>query len=136
MSLGFSLESSSYPSPREGHVPGSEGLQDHVRRRYQSLEQVLALSGLQAEGNAPLGGVVMPEKEAALTMGGVLQERPHGPGVVPAGRLYLDDLGAQVGHELAAEVALLVGQLQDSNTRHGAGEGWVGQWAIGHPRAS
>ena len=52
-------------------------------------------------------------------MGHVVQEWADAPGVLSAGRLDLDDIGPQVGHHLAAPLALLVGQFEDSEPGQG-----------------
>jgi hypothetical protein len=56
-------------------------------------------------------------------MGDVIKERPHTAGCLAAGGFDLDDIGPQVAHEFAAELALFVGKFQDSQARQRAWEG-------------
>ena len=59
----------------------------------------------------------MPEREATLSMRQVIQKGTYTAGGFAPRRLNLDDVGSQVGHELAAPLPFLVGQLQHSHTR-------------------
>ena len=54
----------------------------------------------------------MPEREATLRVGFVIEERSDITCVLTTGRFNLDQVCAQIGHELAAELALFIGQLQ------------------------
>jgi hypothetical protein len=68
---------------------------------------------LQIERDAAFRGIVMPEKKAPLTMRYVVEKRPYQAGVLPTWRLDLDDIGPQIGHQLATELALLVSQFEN-----------------------
>ena len=92
-------------------VSGRVGLQEHVSCRHQAEEESLALRRFEIKGNAALGGIIVPEVEAALRMRNVIEERAYRAGVLPAGRLDLDDVGTKVCHQFAAELALLVRKL-------------------------
>jgi len=70
-------------------------------RKFQNapfkLSETPALN-FQVEGDAPLGGVVMPEGKAALTVRYVIQEWSHHAGRFASRGFDLDDLGTQIGH--------------------------------------
>jgi hypothetical protein len=64
-------------------------------------------------------------------MGDVAEEWPYGAGYLAAGRLDFDDVGPQIAHQLTAELALFVGQLQYSQARQGAKRGLdIGHFSI------
>jgi hypothetical protein len=67
----------------------------------------------QIQGDAALGRVVVPEGEAALRVRRVIQKGPNAARRLAAGRFDLDHVGTEVCHELAAELALFVRQLQN-----------------------
>jgi hypothetical protein len=46
----------------------------------------------------------------------VVEKWAYASGVLASGRLHLDDVGAEIGHHLAAELALLVSQFQDQES--------------------
>ena len=54
----------------------------------------------------------MPEVQAPLPLRHVLVEGPHGPGCLPAGRLYLDDVRSHFSHLLATPLTFLISKLQ------------------------
>jgi hypothetical protein len=53
----------------------------------------------------------MPERKATVRVGDVFVKRAYGAGVLPTSGLDLDYVGAQVSHQLAAELAFFVGQF-------------------------
>ena len=55
----------------------------------------------------------MPERQAAFRVGNVVEEWPDMAAGLAARRFDLDDVGAEVAEQLAAELALFVGQFQD-----------------------
>ena len=64
----------------------------------------------------------MPEVEAPFGVGFVVQERADVPGFLAAWRLYLDNVGAHVGHQLPAELGVFIGQLQHPQSGQRAGQ--------------
>src|SRR6266545_497613 len=83
---------------------------------------------LQVEGDASFGRVIVPEGQAALRMGNIVKEWPHAADRLATGGFDLDDIGPQVAQEFATELALFVGEIQDSQARQRAWEGL----GIGH----
>jgi hypothetical protein len=53
-------------------------------------------------------------------MGDIVKEWPHAARRLPTGGFDLDDIGPQVAHEFATELALFVGEFQDSQARQRA----------------
>ena len=102
-----------------GHVAGLERLQHHVGLGRQTPEQPATVLGLQGQGYAALGCVVMPEGEAPVPVGHILEERPNRPRLLASRRLNLDDVCAHIGQQLAAPLAFLIGELQHSNSGEG-----------------
>jgi hypothetical protein len=93
-------------------VSRRERLQQHVGGQDETSQQVAAVFGLEVERDATLARVVVPEVEATLGVRRILVERPNIPLSCSLRRLDLDDIGAEVRHQLAAPLALLVGELQ------------------------
>jgi hypothetical protein len=58
----------------------------------------------------------MPEVQTAFRVRDVVEKWAYASGVLASGRLHLDDVGAEIGHHLAAELALLVSQFQDQES--------------------
>jgi len=52
----------------------------------------------------------------------VVDERPDAAARLATRRLDLDDLGAEITEQFSAELARLVGQLQDAEAGQGAGQ--------------
>mgnify|MGYP003693567423 CR=1 FL=1 len=90
-----------------------EGFQNDVRCRRQAPEKPAAVCGFQIEGNAALGRVVVPERQAALRVRDVVEERPDVAAGLAAGRFDLDHIGPEIAEQLAAELALFIRELQD-----------------------
>src|SRR4029453_155523 len=57
-------------------------------------------------------GVVIPERQAVLGVWDVVEKWPEPPAPLAARRLNLNDVGAEIAQQLAAEMAGFVGQLQ------------------------
>jgi hypothetical protein len=53
----------------------------------------------------------MPERKATVRVGDVFVKWAYRAGVLPSSRFDLDNVGAQVSHQLAAKLALFVGQF-------------------------
>ena len=70
--------------------------------------------GLQIEGNAAFGRVVVPERQAAVRVGSVVEEWANAAVALAAGRFDLDHISAEVAEQLAAELAGFIRELQDS----------------------
>jgi len=102
------------------HEPGGEVLGHHVRPLDQPQEEGVALRLLEVDGDAALVGV--EEQEEHRVEAGHL--RPVAPRLLAAGRLDLDDVGAEPAQELGAGGARLeLGEIQDPD---------AGQRVIGH----
>ena len=97
--------------PQRAQAPRRERLQHHVGARREPPQNGLALRPLYVQRHAPLGRVVVPEVEAAFPVRHVVQERPDRAGGMAARRLDLHHVRAEVGHQLAAELPLLVRKL-------------------------
>lgn len=64
----------------------------------------------------------------------VVQEWADTPGRITRRRLDLDDIGAHIAQQTAAEMALQIGQVEDPKTfeRHSMAGFWMGQSAVNH----
>ena len=94
-------------------------------------EQLAPVRGFQIEGDAAFGRVVVPERQAALRVRDVVEERPDMAAALAAGRFDLDHIGAEVAEQLAAELALFVRELQDPQACQRARQGLgIGHWSI------
>src|SRR5438094_395566 len=94
-------------------------LQQHVGGGDQRAELILALRLTQVEHDGTLPAVVLPEEQRALRILSVLVKGTDAARGAAAGRLYLDDVGAQPGQSQAAVFRLLVGQLDDADPCEG-----------------
>ncbi len=74
---------------------------DHDIRLRDQLHQPLALAG-QVEDNAVFVGVEIQEQAALFGVGHAVRKRAALPDHVPAGLFDLDDLGAEIGHQLGS----------------------------------
>ena len=97
------------------------GLEQDVGARDERAEALAILLLLEIEHERLLAAVVVPEEERALGVFLVLVERPDAARRVAAGRLDLDDLGAEAGQRQPAVLGLLVGELDDADAGEGAG---------------
>ncbi len=91
------------------------GFEQDVGARDERAEAVVVLLLLEIEHERFLAAVVIPEEERALGTFLVFVERPDLARGVAAGRLDLDDLGAQPRERQPAVLRLLVGELDDAN---------------------
>ena len=103
-------------------TPGCR-LQQHVRGGDERAEPLPVLRLTQVEHDRALAAVVLPEEERALGIFPVLVEGPDAACGAAAGRLHLDDLGAQTRQRQAAVLGLLVGQLDDADAGQCAASG-------------
>src|SRR5439155_5085266 len=104
-----------------------------ARRRLQhdigggdERAELLAVALLtQIEHDRALPAVVLPEEQRALGIFAVLVEGTESPGGGSAGRLDLDDVGAEPRERQSTVFRLLVGQLDDTDAgeRATAGNG-------------
>ena len=102
-------------------------LQQNVGLRDEASQPLLPFRRGDVENDAPLAEVVVPEVEASLRVFHVLVEGADPARRAPLGRLDLDDVRAGAGQELAAELGLLVRQLQHP---------YVSEEALSHASAS
>src|SRR5262245_21599051 len=98
-----------------------ERLQDDICCRRQTPKKLSAVLNAEVEGHAALGGVVVPERQTAVLVWDIVEKGPHAARGLAAERLDLDDIGAQITEQLAAELSLLIGQLQNSQSCKRAG---------------
>ena len=63
-------------------------------------------------------------------MRNIVQERSYATGILATGRLDLDHIGPQVGHQLPTELPSLVGQLQHAQSRQGSVGGFAGPCVV------
>ena len=91
------------------------GLQQHVGGGDQRAEPIAVGRLAQIEHDGALAAVVLPEEQRALGILAVLVEGPDTARGTAAGRLHLDDVGAQPGQGQPTVLGLLVGQLDDAN---------------------
>ena len=91
-----------------------EGLEHDIGFRRQPPEQRPPALGLQVQCDAALGGVVVPERQAAVAMRLIVEKRADGPGFRTRRRFDLDHISAQIGHQLPGELALFIRQLEHS----------------------
>ena len=113
----FLLEAIRSPEPSDARKPGrnvSSMTSAVAARRRNSCAPI---SGFQIEGNAALGRVVVPERQAAVRMRDVVEKRPDMPAALAAGGFDLDHVGPKVAEQLAAELALFIGEFQDPQAR-------------------
>src|SRR5262249_36263177 len=83
--------------------------------------EAITVGGLgQVEHDRALAAVVLPEEQRALGILAVLIEGANPSRGVAAGRLHLDDVGAESRQRQPAVLSLLVRQLDDANAREGA----------------
>ena len=101
-------------------------LQQGVGAVQQTQEQVAPGRPGPIERDRALVEVVVPEVQAALGMGIVVQEGGQVAGGGAARRLDADDVGAHVRQQLAGERARLGLQLDDAEVREGAADRPVG----------
>ena len=76
----------------------------------------MAIGSAQIERDAAFGSIVIPEGQAALGVGDVVEKRPDLAAGLAAGRLDLDHIGAEIAEELPAELTLFVCQFEDPET--------------------
>ena len=125
---GVLLAESLVIEPQGRQEARPEGFQNDVRCRRQTREKLASVCGFQIEGDAAFGRVVVPEGQAALRMGDVVEEWPDTAAALAAGRFDLDHIGPEVAEKLAAELALFIRELQDSQACQRARQGL----GIGH----
>ena len=94
-------------------------LEQDVGARDERAEALAIFRPLQVEHDRALAAVVVPEEQRALGIRAVLVERADAARGAAAGRLDLDDLGAEARQRQPAVLGLLVGELDDAD----AGEG-------------
>ncbi len=109
-----------------------EGFQNDVRCRRQTTEQLAPVGGFQIEGDAALGRVVVPEGQAALRVGDVVEERPHLATGLAAEGFDLDHISPEIAEQLAAELAGFIRELQDSEAGERARQIRISPWGIAH----
>ncbi|MDZ7728305.1 MAG: GTPase HflX [Dehalococcoidia bacterium] len=107
-----------------GLRPRRLGLDHDIGVFDEAVEQVAARLQAELAGDGALAGVHGPPVEAGVGAGLVLEVGAVLAGAVAAARFDLDDVGAELGHEPGAELALLVGQVEHAV----AGKGAVGMW--------
>ena len=89
--------------------------QHHVGGGDQRAEAITICHLPQVENDRALAAVVLPEEQRALGIFAVLVERPDTARRIAAGRLHLDDVGAQPRQRQPTVLRLLVGQLDDAD---------------------
>jgi hypothetical protein len=92
--------------------PRPKVLGHHIDARHQLADDVLPFGVMQVEGHDPLVAILHRPPVADIFL-----RRPHAPHIVAApGHLDLDHLGAELGHQRAAEwPGDDLRQLQDPN---------------------
>ena len=103
-----------------GQVPGWEAFQHQPGSGGKLAEDLPAFGLGDIKSHAPFGGVVVPEIETSLWVRLVIQKRPDISGLLAAGRFDLYHVGAQVGHQFAAELGMLARQFQHPDAGQGA----------------
>ena len=79
-------------------------------------DQRASIGGIEIGGDGFFSGLVCDEIEAPIEPDLIFEERRDAACRASAGRLDLDHLGAQVGENLAAHRALLVGEIEHPKT--------------------
>src|SRR5690349_16822295 len=97
-----------------------ERLQDDVCSRCQTPKKLAAVLNAEVEGHTALGGIVIPERQAPVLVWDIVEKGPHAARSLAARRLDLDDIGTQIAEQLDAELSLLIGKLQNSQSRERA----------------
>jgi hypothetical protein len=100
-------------------VSGREVLEHDVRREREAPREGPPLVGLQVEDDGALRGVVHPELEAGVDALFIAEVGRRVPLPAAPGGLDLDDVGAEVGEQLAAVRTDLVAEFDDANTIEG-----------------
>ena len=95
-----------------GEPSGGRRLDQHVRGRGESREQIPTVLLGEVERHAAFTGVVEPERQTLLGVWRAVQKRADPPRRVSIRRLDLDDVGAQIAQQLSAHRALEVGQVE------------------------
>ena len=78
---------------------------------------------LEVKRQRSLVEIVEPEKQAAIVMRQVVEERADAARVVAGGRLDLDNVGAHVGEQPRAKLCAMPRQVEDAQARERAGSG-------------
>ena len=112
------------PEPVE--LSPGRGLQQHVGGGDERAEPVSIFALAQIEHDRALPAVVLPEEERALGVFPVLVEGTDAARGAAAGRLHLDDVGAETRQGQPAVLRLLVGQLDDADAGERAPAGCSG----------
>src|SRR3954452_11925541 len=102
---GVAIAERLIPKPDRGKKPGPEGFEDDIRIRRETPEQVPAVGGVEVQRDAAFRGVVVPEGQAALGVGDVVEKRPDMTAGLAPRRLDLDHIGPEIAEQLAAELA-------------------------------
>ncbi len=93
-------------------VAGGEGLNDHIGVLHHVPEGLLALAGLDVQGNAFLASVVGEPGKALVRVGRVVVEGADETGRIASGSLDLHHPAAEIGQNPAAGLPAGVGQVQ------------------------
>ena len=99
--------------------PGVVALEHDVGPTDQPPQPVAHRPHREVERHSALRGLVVPPPQAALGPRLVAGERPVASGRRALGRLDQDDVGAQLGQQLAGEGGPLAGQLHDPDAFEG-----------------
>src|SRR5208282_5564445 len=106
------------PEPVES--AGSEALDNDVGTARELQKDVRAARMVEVERERALVEIVEPEKQTAVAMRQVVEERADASRVVAGGRLDLNDVGAHVREESRAELCAMPTQVQHPQSRERA----------------
>ena len=105
--------------PVGGQGAGVVGLDEERGGARQLPQHVLPLGFTDVQGDAAFVAVVRPPVERVLRAALVLVERAEGARRRSAGRFDFDDVGSEVGQDLAAQQPAFGGQVEDAiRTQH------------------
>ena len=104
-----------------------------MRAARQTLQQLPSVRSVEIQRHAAFIIGVSPPKEAFFGMRLALVEGADMPRRAAAGRLDLDDVGAEIGEDFAAQQASLIGEVEDAiraeeKIRLRSGHGWSPGW--------
>src|SRR5271163_1706580 len=100
-----------------------EALDDDVGAARELQEDVRAARMVEVKRERALVEIVEPEKQTAVAMRQVVEERADAPRVVAGRRLDLDDVGAHVRQDSRTELCAMPAQVQHPQPRERASAG-------------
>ena len=116
ISVGNCLLQRLRAQPQRVELSPGRGLEQHVGGSEQRAKTVAIFLPTQIEHDRSLAAIVLPEEQGAFGVRLVLVERTDAARGTAAGRLHLDDVGAEARQRQPAVFRLLVGQFDDADT--------------------